>query len=240
MFKSTLKDFAVALTLLTIIPAPARWLDASRPLGKSSVWFPLIGLLLGVALALILLVARNFFSDLVAAALVIALWAWLTGALHLEGLADAADGLGATTTRERRLEIMRDPRVGAFGVVGVAIGLLAKLAAVASLHDPFFLILAPSLARWAIVFAAAFPLARADGMAARLRVGLGRREILIATVITALITGVFGTRGIGAWIAALVFVLLIARLARNRLGGFTGDVYGAVVEIVEMIVVVLA
>lgn len=164
-----MKSFLTALTLLTIVPIPARWIAATNALGKSLAWFPVAGIGLGLILTGALYFFRVLFSDLVAAALVVALWAILTGALHLEGVADAGDGLAAAASREKRLEIMHDPRVGAFGVVAVVVLLLMKFAAVSGLRREFFLVLSATLARWAMIFAAAFPLARAEGMAARSR-----------------------------------------------------------------------
>lgn len=229
-----MKDFFAALGLLTSVPIPARGLDAARPPGKAFAWFPVVGVGIGLVLVLALTFFRAWFSDLIAAALVVALWALLTGALHLDGLADTGDGLAAAAPREKRLEIMRDPRVGTFGVVTVIVVLLLKFAAVASLRDGIFLALAPMLARWAMVFAAAFPLARREGMAVRSREGFGRREIFLATLVAALGAGAFGWRGIVAWIGAVIVVLILARLARNRLGGMTGDIYGAICECSEV------
>ncbi len=230
-----MKNFLSALALLTITPVPAH--ETNAP-GKSLAYFPLIGAILGVILALAFhfLSAIREASPLAASALTLTLWAILTGALHLEAVADAGDGFASTVSREKRLEIMRDPRVGAFGVVAVALVLLLKFSALASLRDYFFLVLAPILGRWAMVLAAAFPLARADGMAARFREGFGRREIFIGTLIAALATGAFGWRGIGAWGAAMLVALALARIALNRLGGLTGDVYGAIGELVEVTV----
>ncbi len=231
-----MKYLISALTLLTTFPVPARWSLPTTNLGKSLAWFPLIGAALGIILALALHFLRNIFSDLIAPALVLALWAMLTGALHLEGLADSGDGLLSTAPREKRLEIMCDPRVGAFGVVAVGIVLIMKFAAIASLNDTFFLVLAPILGRWAMVLAATYPLARTDGMAARFSEGLSRREIFIATGIAAMGAAVFGWRGVIAWAAATMVVIVMAGNARDRLGGMTGDVYGAVGELTEVVV----
>ncbi len=235
-----MNDMISALTLLTIVPVPRRCCQTTRAAGKSLAWFPAIGLLLGIVLALALYLTRAVLPDQVAAALVVALWAGLTGALHLEALADCGDGLAATASPERRQEIMHDPRVGAFGVVAVVLVLLVKFAAIASLHDLGFLILSPILARWALVLAATFPLARNTGMAVLFRDGFGRGQLLAATVCAALASAAFGWRGLAAFVMACAIVLLFARLARNRLGGMNGDVYGAIGEVVEAVILVLA
>ncbi len=234
-----MKYLLTAFTLLTIVPVPTRWALPTSSLGRSLAWFPLVGAGLGIVLALALHVLRIVFSDLIASALVLALWAALTGALHLEGVADAGDGLLSTTPREKRLEIMRDPRVGAFGVVAVGVVLIAKFAAIASLNDALYILLAATLGRWAMVLAATFPLARTEGMAARFREGLSRREIFIAMVIAALGAATFGWRGVIAWVAATAVVFVMARIARDWLGGMTGDVYGAVGELTEVVVLMV-
>ncbi len=232
-------DLISALTLLTIVPVPGRWRQTTRPLGKSLAWFPLIGLLLGVVLAPALQLARAVLPDQVAAALVVALWAVLTGALHLEALADCGDGLAATASPQRRQEIMHDPHVGAFGVVAVAVVLLIKFAALASLDDLGFLVLSPLLARWAMVMAAIFPLAQNTGMAASFRDGFGRQQLISASLWAGLGSLAFGWRGLLAIVMAFAVVLIFAQLARHRLGGMNGDVYGALGEVVEAVILVL-
>jgi adenosylcobinamide-GDP ribazoletransferase len=232
-------DLISALTLLTVVPVPGRWCGTARSLGNSLAWFPAVGLILGVVLALALYLARAVLPEQVAATLVVALWAGMTGALHLEALADCGDGLAATASPERRQEIMHDPHIGAFGVVAVVLVLLLKFAAIASLHNFGLLVLAPILARWAMVLAATFPLARDTGMAVLFRDGFGRWQLLAATVWAALGAVALGWRGLVAFVMAFAIVLVFARLARDRLGGMNGDVYGAIGEVVEAAILVL-
>ncbi len=234
-----LNDLITALTLLTVLPAPSRAATIARPLGRSMAWFPAVGLLLGGILVFALWLLRMVFPDLVVAALVLAVWAMLTGALHLEALADTGDGLLATVPRDKRLEIMHDPRVGAFGAVTLGVVLLIKFAALASLTDIGLVVLAPVLARWGMVLAATFPPVSATGMAAMFRQGLGRRELVIATVTAALVAVPFGVRGVAAFALAAAAVLLVARVALARLGGLNGDIYGATGELVETIVLLI-
>jgi adenosylcobinamide-GDP ribazoletransferase len=176
------------------------------------------------------------------AALLVMLWVVLTGGLHLDGWADCCDALLATVSHERRLEILKDPRVGSFGGAGLALLLLVKFAAVASLpHAAAAFILAPTLGRWAIVnVAAAFPLARPDGMAAHFRSGLSRRELTWAALTTMLACGLVGWMGLLGFVAAAIAALAFGRWAASRLGGVTGDVYGAACELVECVVLVVA
>jgi adenosylcobinamide-GDP ribazoletransferase len=234
-----IRDFITALTLLTVLPAPAMNGQPPRPLGKSLAWFPLVGLLLGLVLLVAIYLLRSIFPVPVAAALTVALWAWLTGALHLEGLADSGDGLAATVSREKRLEIMHDPRVGSFGVVTVTIALVVKFAAVASLRSMGLLVLAPLLARWAMVVAATFPPASSKGMAVLFRDGLGKRDLVVATLVTAVIVGVFAWEGLAAFACAVAALLVVVRMAMSKLGGLNGDIYGAIGEVVEVIVLLV-
>jgi adenosylcobinamide-GDP ribazoletransferase len=235
-------DILGAFSLLTILPVPFRWLDARRPPARAMAAYPLVGLVLGVALTLAHGLLSAVLPLLVSAALIVAAWAVLTGGLHLDGWADCCDALPATATPERRLEILKDPRLGSFGVVGLMLLLLVKLAAVVSLpRGSMALILAPTLGRWAIVnVAALFPLARPDGMAAHFRAGLTRRELTWAALTAVLVCGAAGWSGLLMFVAAAIAALAFGRWATWRLGGVTGDVYGAACELVECVALVLA
>jgi adenosylcobinamide-GDP ribazoletransferase len=226
-----MNDFLTAVTLLTAFPFR---LPGSNISARALAYYPLVGLVIGGLLAVANIVLRLIVPNLVAASLVVALWAALTGALHLDGFADACDGLFATAMRERRLEILRDMHLGAFGAVGLILLLITKVAAVESFQAFAPLLLAPVLGRWAMVYAAAYPPARREGMAVMFRAGLTWREILIATAFAALSAAVFGWLGLAALASALVAATLIARLALSRLGGLTGDVYGMICESVEL------
>ena len=194
-------------------------------------------------------VAGAGLSPLLAAALVLAAWAALTGMLHLDGWADCCDALVAPLSRERRLEVMKDPRLGSFGGTGLILLLVVELAAVTEVLAPITdrplagllpLLVAPVLGRWAVVIAAAsFPLARPDGMGASFRRGLGRREVILATLTTAVACLVMGWGGLVLWAAAGLALLGMARLATAWLGGLTGDVYGAIVELTETVILVV-
>jgi len=234
-------DILCAFSLLTILPIPFGWLDAKRTPARAMAAYPFVGLVLGVLLMLAYWVFQAILPPLVSAALIVVTWAVLTGGLHLDGWADCCDALPATVTRERRLEILKDPRLGSFGGIGLVLLLMLKLAAVASLpHGSAALILAPTLGRWAIVnVAAVFPLARPDGMAAHFRAGLSRRELTWVALTTALVCGAAGWGGLAAFMEAAVAALVLGRWATSRIGGVTGDVYGAACELVECLVLVL-
>jgi adenosylcobinamide-GDP ribazoletransferase len=230
-----MNDFRTALALLTIIPVRSREPISAR----AYAYFPLVGLLIGAMLVTAYLLLRALFPNLVAAALLLALWVVSSGALHLDGFADACDALFAATTRERRLEILRDVHLGTFGAVGVMLLLIVKFAALASATSFMPILLAPMLGRWAMVFAATFPLARTSGMAAMFRAGLTRRIVFVATMFAALVCACFSVIGVAAFISAFIVALVLTRLALNRLGGLTGDIYGMIGESVEVAVVMI-
>ena len=234
-------DILCALSLLTILPVPFRWFDAKRAPARAMAAYPLVGVALGMVLTLASVLLQAALSPLLAAALILATWAVLTGGLHLDGWADCCDALPATVTRERRLEILHDPRLGSFGGVGLVVLLLVKFAAIASQpHAGVAFVLAPTLGRWAIVnLAALFPLARPDGMAAHFSAGLSRRELIWGALTAMLVCGFAGWAGWLAFTGAAVTTLAFGRWATSRLGGVTGDVYGATCELVETVTLVL-
>jgi adenosylcobinamide-GDP ribazoletransferase len=221
-------DVLAACALLTIVPLRRALQFSARAL----FYFPLIGALLGLVLVGVFLVSRVVFPASVTAALIVALWALLTGALHLDGVSDACDALAAAT-RERRLEILRDTHLGAFGATGLILLLLLKFSALSTI-SPAALFLAPVLGRWAMVYAAAFPLARSEGMAALFAKSLTRRELLGATGLAFVLVAPFGWLGMSAWLTAVIIATLLARFAMARLGGLTGDIYGLICESVEV------
>ena len=228
-----MNDLRTALGLLTIFPV--RYVKISA--GALGL-YPAIGLFIGAMLVTAHFLLRLALPNLVAAVLVTVLWVIITGGLHLDGFADACDALFAATTRERRLEILRDVHLGTFGAAGLMLLLMLKVATVADTAVES-LFLAPILGRWAIVFAATFPLARREGMAATFIAGLSRREILLATMIAMLCCAIFGWLGFAAFVGAAMIAGLVARLALNRLGGLTGDIYGMICESVEAGVLII-
>lgn len=233
-----MKSLALVLTFLTTLPVR---LQAVRPgdLGRAAGWFPAVGLILGALLVVANWGLHWLFPPLLAAALGLAGWVALTGGLHLDGLADCGDGLLAAVAPERRLEIMRDPRKGTFGVVSLIIFLLLKWLALAALAQPYALLLAPVLARYALLWVARQRAARPGGLGAEFAHGLTRWTLLGAAIVPlALLVG-GGARAGGAALAAGVVTVGVIGLARARLGGVTGDVLGLTVELVELAVLLV-
>ena len=229
---------ASAVRFLTVLPLPGRAEVSEEVRGRSTAWFPLAGVLIGASLAGAGALAGLLWSQLTVRVLVVVGWAALTRGLHLDGLADSADGLLGGPTREKRLAIMKDSRVGTFGVVAV-VGLLAlKLAFLAELEDMALwrlLVPACALARWAMLLAIfAFPTAVPGGMAGRFKRRCGWPQLGIGTFVAAAVSFFF----LGVWGLSLLALLALATLlwslaVRRALGGHTGDTYGALGELGE-------
>jgi adenosylcobinamide-GDP ribazoletransferase len=174
---------------------------------------------------------------LAAAVIALVVWVVLTGGLHLDGLADGCDGLFASAPTARRLEIMKDPHIGAFGVIGLVLVLFLKAAALASLRadSSFGILLAASLSRWCILLAGMLRLAKPSGLGADFKSGFRRSFVLWGAILPLAIALLLGPRGMISALAGLGGAALVAWLAVSRIGGVTGDVFGMIVEIVEAV-----
>ncbi len=246
-----MRKFLQALSLLTRLPVRVDWEPELR-WGELTGWFPAAGLAIGLILMAFVwvwtAVAEPF--PLMTGALIVSLWAALTGAMHWDGWGDCADAFFTPVSTERRLEIMADPRLGSFGTIGLILLLACKVGAasyVASLSLgvagfwkqvealwPFAV--APVTARAVLVAIAAdsrFPLARPGGMGAKVREGLGFGQVATAGATALLVAVLGGWRGVAMLLAAGVTGAGVAVLARRRIGGVTGDVLGAIVELGE-------
>lgn len=225
----------VAVSFLSVLPVPLPSAVPGAAFPRSVAFFPLVGAGLGAVVAGADALLRLLLPVQVASALDLALLAVLTGGLHLDGLADAADGLLAPLDRARRLEVMREGSVGAFGVAAVALVLLVDFAALASVPpaDRAAAIVAAVAASRAAVSVAvvAFPYARREGVGTAFRDGLGPLDGAVALVVAAAVaTALLGIRGATLLATAVAAALALGSLARARLGGLTGDVYGAAAE----------
>ncbi len=234
--RSVLLAPGVALQFLTILPLrlPSPVPDGAFP--NAVALFAPVGLALGVLVGAADAALGRAVPASVAAALDLALLVVATGALHLDGLADATDGLLGNMPRERRLEAMREPGVGAFGLVAVAVVLIVEYAALAATPAAFRLAsLAAALAvsRWSMgALLWLFPYARAHGIATAFRTGLGPAHVLVATLVTAAIVLAFlGAAGIVVAVTGCVVALAVGWRAARAIGGCTGDVYGAAGEL---------
>jgi len=240
-----LRAAAAALAFLTRIPV-GRWLDLDgHDVARAGLVFPLVGAGVGATVGGSAAALAGPLSPPLAAAIALAAGTVVTGALHLDGLADTADALG-THSRQRALEIMRDHAVGPYGVVALVLDFLVKAAALAVLarhgHAAQFAVAAGALSRSApVALSAMLPYARStEGAAASLARAKWWRAVVAAII--GLGIAVVAARGDGLFVAACagVLVLLLYGALRRWLGGVTGDTLGATVELSEATVLVVA
>ena len=257
-----MRSLLAAFRFLTILPVPGDHDLPAADWAAGTAWYPLVGLVLGAILAALAWALAWLWPGAMVAALVLVAWVLLTGALHLDGFVDCCDALFASVAPERRLEILRDLHTGAFGVAGVALLLLTKYAALASLAElaalaaPGILLAAPGIlaepagwlplilipttARWGMTATIVLhPYARSEpGLGARAKTGAGAMQLATATTITLAVTAAIWWAGLhwGALVIVVVMaatMLLAAQWIRSRIGGLTGDAYGALCELGE-------
>jgi adenosylcobinamide-GDP ribazoletransferase len=238
------RPFAVALTFLTRAPIAVREVREVE-LGQSLAWFPAVGLLLGAVLAATTELGRGHLSPPLLALALVTLLAMVTGGLHLDGLADVVDGLsGGRGNRERTLEIMRDSRIGSHGAAAIAIALLAKTIVLVDVQQAgmtWALVLFPVAARWvACALVISFPYARKEGLGRAFNGNARSSYLVVATIMTAVLVAFVGTRAVAPTLAALFAGLTLAFWMQRRLGGLTGDCYGAAIELAEIAFLVVA
>jgi len=228
-----------AVQFLTIAPPLVRRSFTDAELGRAVGYFPLVGALIGAFLVGFDHLLGLFLPTGVTATLVLTGWVLCTGALHLDGFLDSCDGLFGGRTPEDRLRIMRDERAGAFAVIGGILLLLVKFQGIAVLsHHNAALCLAPILGRWGMTGAVvAFPYARPEGLGRTMKDHAGWRQALLASAIAFVAAWV-----ITGWLGWILFLLsgvlmfLAVRFVLTRLPGLTGDIYGAVCELLEVLV----
>lgn len=231
--------FWTALEFLTVLPTPGRRKGEVEP-GQSLPYFPLVGLLLGLVLLGTHYGLSQVLAPPVTAGLLVIILAILTGAHHLDGLVDTFDGLKGAT-REARREIMTQSDAGSAGTAAALLLLLTKYLALSQAAMLPALLLAPTLARGALTGAIfIFPAARSTGLGHRFKRGLSGPRLMAATVMALAAAGlVLGLKGL--ILAAVLWPVIgaVGQYLRTKLGGLTGDSYGALVEIAEALVLIL-
>ena len=242
-----------AVSFLTVIPATGSHRPTQRAISDSRAFYPAVGLLLGLLLLGLERGAREVFPIYLTAAVLLVALLVATRGLHLDGLMDSCDGLFGGFTRERRLEIMRDSQVGAFGIAGAGAVLLLKYGALVSLitlPEPgsgasdlkWLLLLFPMLSRWSMVLVlVAFPYVRSQGLGSPFHQGGAwwpTAGAAVTAVAGAVLLGGIGGAGLLAGVSVLAW--LLGWVMAGRLGGLTGDTYGATNELTEVLVLVAA
>lgn len=230
-----------AVQFLTRVPV--RTSGSADPSGIV-VWFPLVGALVGAGVGGTAAGLGELVPMSVAAAVAVLFGVLVTGAFHEDGLADTADAVAGGWTTERRLEILKDPRHGTYGVAALCGSIVLRILAVASLGPAVAfagLVAAHTLGRGAgVATMALVPVARPDGLGAEYARSVGIRRAGVATIVALAIVAV----ATGWWVAPLAGIAVagagvVARMARRAFGGVTGDVLGAIEQVVECLVLVV-
>jgi adenosylcobinamide-GDP ribazoletransferase len=238
-------ELSLAFSFLTILPMIDRRPASGETVAASFAWFPMVGFFLGAALAGEDWILAHVFAQVIRSVLIVVSLTIVTGAVHLDGLADTADALGAGGNRDRALEILHDSRVGTFGASAIFFDLTLKILALSTLagHRRYAaLLIAPMLARWAMLLVArGLPYLRTNGSGSTLLSGKssGARTavVVVFTIVVLLMLGELTTTT-AATAVAIVIVAAMRIFYRRWLGGVTGDLIGACGELVEIAVLV--
>ncbi len=231
-----MNSFLIALQFLTIIPVTHSYIANDKQLGHSSLFYPIIGLIIGS----LLVFSTHWLSTLpnqIQAAIVLILWVLLTGGLHLDGLADCADAwVGGLGSKQRSLDLMKDPAAGPIAVIVLVLILLLKWLLINQLIEQNAsetLLLTPVLGRVAIlILMLTANYIRPDGMGKKIVDNLPQPAVKVNSLICILL-GIYYL-GFLAISFMIIILLIINYQSKKRLGGVTGDVYGAGVELVEI------
>jgi adenosylcobinamide-GDP ribazoletransferase len=243
-----IRQFIAQILFLTRIPVPVKIEFDEDDFVKGAVFAPVAGLIIGILLAVIYYYLSRAGLYILAVISVITLEIILTGGLHLDGLADTADGFFSYRPRERIIEIMKDPHVGTNGILALIIIILIKTSLLFSLGKinlPVYLVIMPVLSRMNIVWCAGLSryAGNEKGMAKGMVERTGVRQVIIATVITALIMISVLRPGYAIQAVLLMFITagfasLFLLYSSKKIGGITGDVIGAVIELTEIIILI--
>ena len=236
--------FLAALHFLTILAIPWRRDAQETQIGRGAGYFPVVGIIIGLILAGLNWLLSLGLPPAIVNVLLLVILVVLTGGLHLDGLADTCDGLGGYKAVEERRRIMRDSRVGGFGVIGIALILLVKYVSLNSIPGTLItasLVLMPVAGRWAMTYAIfTYPYARPSGLGKAFKEGTGWLGLILATVVT-LAVATFAMKLVGLAILAIVLIatIVLAAYFKKTFNGLTGDNYGAINETSEVSVLIL-
>ena len=236
--------FLAAVRFLTIIPLPGRREVSPEEVGRSIVYFPLVGVIIGLILVGLNWLLGLFLPSALVTVLLVVSLVVISGALHLDGFVDTCDGIGGHKTVEERWRVMQDSRAGGFGIIGVCCLLLVKYVSMSGVPDSWLmqtLVLMPVVGRWAMVYAVfAYPYAKPSGLGKVFKQMASWPRFVIATFITLAVVVVLASlTGFVIMLAIWVIVIAMAAYLKGKFGGLTGDTYGAINEVAEVCVLIL-
>lgn len=239
-----MKHFLIALQFLTVFPVKLKE-AGEKDFGKSLRYFPLVGTIIGLILAVSLFLFSRIFPDIISRLLILVILVVITGAIHLDGFADTCDGLYGSRERRKVLEIMRDSHIGAIGAVGLILLLLLKFGLLYSI--PYFLlgrslIVMATLGRWFQVLACCLcGYAEGGGKGKYFVKYAKKREFIFSSLFSlAVVTVVMNIKGIALFILSTMVILPIVSYIKRRIGGMTGDTIGAIAEASEVIILFIS
>lgn len=232
-----------SIGFMTVIPTPTHDEWSEEDFGYSEYFYPLAGLIVGGLAGLTYTLLQPVQGSNLAAILALIVWIVIDGALHWDGVANCCDGFFYSTTPEKRLNIMRDSRVGTYGTVGLILGILLKILLIINLPVEgalFLFIFASVSARWFQIVLLYMPLARPTGLAATMKAARPKL-LLVVSFIFPLAAGILvGWKALIYFAAGLVVTGLIALLAKSKIKGVSGDVLGLTVEMTELVILLTA
>jgi len=236
--------FLAAVRFLTIIPLPGRREVSPEEVGRSIVYFPLVGVIIGLILVGLNWLLGLFLPSALVTVLLVVSLVVISGALHLDGFVDTCDGIGGHKTVEERWRVMQDSRAGGFGIIGVCCLLLVKYVSMSGVPDSWLmqtLVLMPVVSRWAMVYAVfAYSYAKPSGLGKVFKQGASWQRFVIATFITLAVAVILAQlTGFVIMLAIWVIVIAMAAYLKGKFGGLTGDTYGAINEVAEVCVLIL-
>ena len=238
-----MKSLLLVLQFLTRFPIPVSVEYSPERLARGTVWFPFAGLLIGAVYCAVYYIAGLMLPDFAQGALLVFVGLKMTGGLHLDGYMDTADGLGSCRDRERMLEIMKDSRVGAMGAIAGAMHLIMKFALFASLSWGGWgvLIGMPVMARFAMVLAICrYPYVRSNGLGTPFSENKSAMWLTVSFISMLVFMILFtGKLALVLIPAGILYALFYCGMITKKLGGMTGDTYGALCESSEAVILLL-
>ena len=239
-----MNSFLIALQFITIIPVKKDLNYSEKNIARSMLYYPLIGTIIGIILVLVNMVGSHLLPDLVRDSLLLIFFVLLSGGIHFDGLADSFDGLFGGNNKKQILKIMGDSNVGVYGVLAVVLILILKFTLLTELPSGLrnaVLIIVPTISRCAMVWAVyLFPYAKKEGFGKAFKLYLSKKEAWAVALYTTIITlTLLFLQGIVLLVIAFGGLWLFGSFLVKKIDGLTGDNYGALNEIMEVLVLLV-
>ncbi|MCF8002068.1 MAG: adenosylcobinamide-GDP ribazoletransferase [Halanaerobiales bacterium] len=239
-----MNSFLIALQFISSIPVKKKLNYSEKKIGQSMLFYPLIGTLIGLLICCINIIIGNFLPSMLKSSILLISFVLISGGLHLDGLADSFDGLFGGKNKENMLKIMADSYIGVYGVIVIVLILLTKFILIDNLpivHLNYILILVPTISRWSMTVALyLFPYAKKEGFGKAFKLYFKKRQFVVATIWVLLVSiSLFLLKGLLVLAISFLVTILIAKYITKKLGGLTGDNYGAINELMEITIMFL-